>query len=96
VFLNADIVEKIRRLKEEDGPELQVHGSGTLIQTLLKHDLVDELWLKIYSITLGPGKRLFADGVIPAAFRLSEGSISPKGVIVANYVRDGEVKTGTF
>jgi dihydrofolate reductase len=96
VFLGGDIVGKIRELKEEDGPELQVHGSGTLIQALLKHDLVDELWLKTFPITLGPGKRLFADGAVPAAFKLSEGAISPKGVIVANYVRDGEVRIGSF
>ena len=96
VFLNGDVAEKIRRLKEDEGPELQVHGSATLIQTLLKHDLVDELWLKIFPITLGAGKRTFAGGAIPAAFRLSESSISPKGVIVANYVRDGQVKTGSL
>jgi dihydrofolate reductase len=96
VFLNGDIVEKIRKLKEEDGPELQVHGSATLIQTLLKHDLVDELWLKIFPITLGSGKRTFADGAIPAAFRLTETSVTPKGVIIANYVREGEVKTGSL
>ncbi len=79
-----------------DGPELQVHGSGNLIQTLMKHDLVDEFWLKIFPVTLGPGKRLFADGTIPAAFRLTKSSVSPKGVIFANYERSGEVKTGSF
>jgi dihydrofolate reductase len=80
----------------EDGPDLQVHGSGNLIQTLLKHDLVDELWLKIYPITLGTGKRLFVEGTIPAAFTLKDSKISPKGVVVASYVRAGEVKTGSF
>lgn len=96
IFLNGDIASKIKKLKEEDGPELQVHGSGNLIQTLLKNDLIDELWLKIYPITLGSGKRLFADGTVPAAFKLTESSVSPKGVIIANYVRDGEVRTGSF
>lgn len=68
-------------------------GSGNLIQTLLKHDLVDEMWLKIFPITLGSGKRLFAEGTIPAAFKLSDSKITPLGVIVANYKRSGEVKT---
>ncbi len=71
VFLNGNVVEKIKELKKENGPDMQVHGSGMLIQTLLKNDLVDELWLKIFPITLGSGKRLFADGAIPAAFKLS-------------------------
>jgi dihydrofolate reductase len=91
-----DVLNEIRRLKEQDGPEIQVHGSGNLIQTLLKHDLVDELWLKIFPVTLGKGKRLFAEGTIPAGFRLLEGEISPSGVIVASYERAGEVKTGSF
>ncbi|NJN95339.1 MAG: dihydrofolate reductase family protein [Anaerolineales bacterium] len=77
-------------------PDLQVHGSGQLIQTLLKHDLVDEFWLKIFPITLGTGKRLFADGTMPAAFTLHEAKTSPAGVIVASYKRAGEVKTGSF
>lgn len=96
VVLKHNIVEKIKKLKKEDGPQLQVHGSGNLIQTLLKHDLVDELWLKIFPITLGKGKRLFAQGAMPAAFELSESRTSPKGVIVANFKRDGAVKTGSF
>jgi dihydrofolate reductase len=75
---------------------LQVHGSGKLIQTLLKNDLVDELWLKIYPLTLGKGKRLFAGGATPAAFELMESKTSPSGVIAANYKRSGEVKTGSF
>jgi dihydrofolate reductase len=82
-------------LKAKDGPEIQVHGSGNLIQTLLKNDLVDELWLKIFPLALGPGKRLFAEGTIPAAFKLIDSKVSPKGVIVANYLRSGDVKTGT-
>jgi dihydrofolate reductase len=89
-------VGEIKKLKAQDGPELQVYGSGNLIQTLLKHGLVDELWLKTFPITLGMGKRLFAEGTIPAAFELIESKTSPKGVIVAIYKRTGEVKTGSF
>ncbi len=96
VFLKDNAVEEIKKLKEQEGPDLQVHGSGNLIQTLLKHDLVDELWLKIFPITLGKGKRLFAEGTIPAAFTLTESKTSPSGVIIASYKRAGEVKTGSF
>ena len=86
----------VKKLKSEDGPDLHVWGSGNLIQTLLKYDLVDELWLKIFPVTLGPGKRLFAEGTIPAAYSLTSNKISPLGVIIANYRRAGEVKTGSF
>jgi dihydrofolate reductase len=96
VLLRGDLVQEIKNLKSQDGPELQVHGSGNLIQTLLKNDLVDELWLKTYPITLGTGKRLFAEGTVPAAFTLRESKISPKGIVIANYERAGEVKTGSF
>lgn len=75
---------------------LQVHGSGNMIQTLLKADLVDELWLKVFPVTLGNGKRLFAEGTMPAAFELIDSKITPSGVIFANYKRAGEVKTGSF
>lgn len=95
-LINNEVVAEINKLKEEDGPVIQVHGSGNLIQTLLKHDLVDELWLKIFPLTLGKGQRLFAEGTFPAAFKLQESVISPAGVIVASYARAGEVKTGTF
>ncbi|MEX1997344.1 MAG: dihydrofolate reductase family protein [Candidatus Andersenbacteria bacterium] len=95
-LITGDVVAKLQELKEGDGPDLQVYGSGNLIQTLLKHDLVDELWLKIFPITLGPGKRLFAEGTIPAAFKLTDSKVSPSGVIFANYERAGEVKTGSF
>jgi dihydrofolate reductase len=96
VVISGDVTEEIRRLKEQKGPDIQVHGSGNLIQTLLRHDLVDELWLKIFPLTLGPGKRLFADGTIPAAFALQEYKTSPKGVIIASYQRAGKVTTGSF
>ncbi len=96
VKIEGDVAEKLKELKQQDGPMLQVHGSGNMIQTLLKNDLVDELWLKIFPVTLGKGKRLFAEGAIPAAFELSESHIVPKGVIYANYKRAGEVETGAF
>lgn len=88
-------VDDIKKLKESEGYDLQVHGSGQLIQLLLKYDLVDELWLKFFPLTLGSGKKLFADGTIPAAFTLTETVSTPSGVIFANYKRAGEVKTGT-
>lgn len=96
VFINGDVVEEIKKLKNQNGSALQVYGSANMMQTLLKHDLVDELWLKTFPITLGPGKRLFAEGTIPAAFKLTEAQVSPSGVIFANYERAGEVKTGSF
>lgn len=93
VFLTG--VEDIKKLKESEGSDIKVWGSGELVQLLLKHDLVDELWLKIYPVTLGEGKKLFDNGTMPAAFKLTEGMVTPGGVIVANYVRAGDVKTGT-
>jgi dihydrofolate reductase len=96
VFINGDVVEEIKKLKVADGPALQVYGSANLIQTLLRYDLVDELWCKIFPVTLGQGKRLFEDGTSPAAFTLEGTTTSPSGVIVANYKRAGEVKTGSF
>ena len=95
-LVKGDVHKGIRRIKEQDGPEIQVHGSGNLIQTLLQHDLVDELWLKIFPVTLGVGKRLFAEGAIPGGFKLLESGISPSGVIIASYERAGEVKTGSL
>ena len=96
VLLSGNVAEEVRKLKNEDGPDLQVWGSGNLVQSLLKHNLVDELWLKIFPVTIGSGKRLFAEGTIPVAFKLSDSKVSPKGVIIANYKRAGEVKTGSF
>ena len=95
-LIKGDVRNEIKKIKEQDGPEIQVHGSGNLIQLLLKHDLVDEIWLKVFPITLGVGKRLFAEGTIPAGFKLLENEISPSGVIIASYERAGEVKTGSF
>jgi len=93
VFIES--LEDIKKLKNSDGSDIQVWGSGTLIQLLLKHDLVDELCLKIYPLTLGGGKKLFDNGPIPAAFTLTESLVTTTGVIIANYKRAGKVKTGT-
>jgi dihydrofolate reductase len=95
-WINTEVikgVEGLKKLKNSNGPELQVYGSANLVQTLMKHDLVDEFWLKIFPITLGTGKRLFDEGTIPAAFKVVESKISPSGVIIAYYKRGGEVKT---
>jgi dihydrofolate reductase len=96
VFLDGDIAKKIAEIKKRDGPNLHVWGSGNLVQTLLKHDLVDGLWLKIFPVVLGSGKRLFADGTIPAAFKVTESAVTPKGVIIINYERAGPVQTGSM
>ena len=96
VRIANNVPDEIRKLKEGDGPMLQVHGSSELIQTLLENDLVDELWLKIFPVILGKGKRLFDRGAMPMAFKLIKSSVTPRGVIVANYERAGEVETGSF
>ncbi len=91
VFLNGDIAEKVAKIKRQPGPDLHVWGSGNLMQTLIKHDLIDAFWLMIYPITLGVGKRLFADGTVPMAFKVTESTVTPKGVIVVNYERAGAI-----
>ncbi len=96
VVLKGNVADEIRKLKKQDGPNLHVYGSGQLIQTLLEHDLADELWLKLFPVVLGKGKRLFEETTPPQAFKLTESKTSPSGVIFANYRRDGEVKTGSF
>lgn len=96
VIIKDNVVKEIDKLKQQDGPDLQLYGSSKLLQTLLKHDLVDELWLKIFPLTLGTGKRLFGEGTIPAAFKLTHSEHTPNGVIVASYVRAGDVKTGSI
>lgn len=93
VFIES--VEDIKKLKNTAGSDIQVWGSGKLTQLLLENHLVDELCLKIYPITLGIGKRLFDNGTMPAAFTLTESTITPSGVIIANYKLAGKVKTGT-
>jgi dihydrofolate reductase len=96
IQISGDVVAEIEKLKQQDGPMLQIHGSSQLIQTLLANDLVDELWLKIFPVVLGKGKKLFGDGTIPAAFKLTESYSSPSGVIIASYKREGEVQLGSF
>jgi len=96
IQISGDVVAEIKKLKKQDGPMLQVHGSSNLIQTLLANDLVDELWLKVFPVTLGKGKRLFGKGTIPAAFKLTGSKASTSGVMIASYKRDGEVKLGSF
>ena len=95
-LLGPDIVREIRDLKKQSGPEIQVHGSANLIQTLFKNDLVDEFKLKIFPVTIGKGKRLFGEGAIPAGFKLVSSETTSTGVIVATYSRAGEPKTGSF
>ena len=96
VFLGGDIAEKVIQLKQQPGQDLHVYGSGNLLQTLIKHDLVDAYWLKIYPVTLGGGKRLFAEGTIPAAFKVTDSQVSPKGVIIVSYERAGALTVGSF
>ena len=93
VFIES--LADIKKLKNNEGSDIQVWGSGKLIQLLLENDLVDELCLKIYPLTLGEGKKLFDNGTMPTAFTLAASSITPSGVIIANYRRAGKVKTGT-
>jgi dihydrofolate reductase len=95
VFLNGDIAAKVAKIKQQQGPDLNVWGSGNLIQTLIKHDLVDAFWLMIYPLTLGVGKRLFADGTIPMAFKVTESTVTPNGVIVVNFERVAAITTGS-
>lgn len=92
VFIRS--VADIKKLKESQGPDIHVWGSGKLIQTLLKNDLVDELWLKIFPLTLGKGNKLFDNGTVPAAFTLMESTVTSSGVIIANYRRTGTVTIG--
>jgi dihydrofolate reductase len=96
VLLEPDVGDAITSLKQQDGPELQVHGSANLIQTLLRHGLVDEYRLWVFPLVLGSGKRLFADGTIPATLRLVDTTISTTGVVIGTYAPAGEVVTGSF
>lgn len=95
-LIKGDVVKEIARLKGVDGTELQVHGSSNLIQTLLKHNLIDELHLWIFPVVVGNGKRLFGVGTTPSGFKLLESKASSTGVILATYGLSGELKTGSF
>ena len=96
VPIEGDAAEGLAKLKQEDGPELQVHGSANLIQTLLAHDLVDEYRLWVFPVVLGSGKRLFADGAVPSALRLVDSKVSKTGVFIGTYEPAGEIVTGSF
>jgi dihydrofolate reductase len=95
-LVTGNVEQAIRNLKGQKGPEIQVHGSGNLIQTLLKHDLIDEFRLWIFPVTIGKGKRLFGEGTQPAHLKLIDSKTSTTGVIIATYEPAGELKTGSF
>ena len=94
--LESDVAQAVAKLKEQDGPELQVYGSGDLAQTLMRNNLVDEFHLMVFPLVIGSGKRLFADGTIPAALTLTESAVSKSGVMIGTYVPAGEIVTGSY
>ncbi|MDX8536080.1 dihydrofolate reductase family protein [Mesorhizobium abyssinicae] len=94
--LGSDVVARLRQLKQEDGPDLLIQGSGNLIQTLLANGLIDEIKLMTFPLLLGKGKRLFGDNAMPAAFKLVKSQATTTGVIMATYERGGEIRTGSF
>ena len=96
ILVKGDVIQEIAKLKALDAPELQVHGSSNLIQTLLKHNLIDEMHVLIFPVVVGSGKQLFGEGTNPSDFKLVDSKISSSGVIIATYEQDGELKTGTF
>jgi dihydrofolate reductase len=96
VLIDGDAAEGIAALKKEDGPELQVHGSGNLIQTLMRHNLVDQYRLWVFPLVIGSGKRLFSDGTIPAGLKLVHSTVSTTGVVIGTYEPAGEIVTGSF
>jgi dihydrofolate reductase len=96
VLIEGDAAEGIAALKREDGPELQVHGSGDLIQTLMRHDLVDLYRLWVFPLVIGSGKRLFADGTAPSGLKLVDNQVSTTGVVIGTYEPAGEIVTGSF
>ena len=96
VLIEGDAADGLAALKREDGPELQVHGSVNLIQTLLRHNLVDEFRLWVFPVVIGSGKRLFGDGTLPAGLRLVDHRTSSTGVVMGVWEPAGELVTGTF
>ena len=96
VLVEGDAADGIAALKKEDGPELQVHGSGNLIQTLMRHNLVDEYRLWTFPVVVGSGKRLFAEGAVPSGLKLVNSTVSTTGVVIATYQPAGELVTGSF
>lgn len=95
-LITGDVVEEIKKLKEIDGPNLFIWGSGNLIQTLLKHDLIEKMHILTYPVTIGSGKKLFAAGTKPKVFKVTDSIISPTGVVIATYEPAGELKTGNI
>jgi dihydrofolate reductase len=96
VLIEGEAAEGIAALKEEDGPELQVHGSGNLIQSLMRHNLVDLYRLWVFPVVVGSGKRLFPGGTVPSALKLVDSKVSTTGVVIATYEPAGEIVTGSF
>ncbi len=96
VLIEGDVADGVAALKREDGPELQVHGSGNLIQTLLRTGLVDEYRLWVFPVLLGSGKRLFSDGTVPAGLKLVDSKVSTTGVVIGTYRPAGSLVTGSF
>jgi len=96
VLIEGDAAEGIAELKKEEGPELQVHGSGNLIQTLMRHNLVDQYRLWVFPLVIGSGKRLFSDGTIPSGLKLVDSKVSTTGVVIGTYEPVGEIVTGSF
>ncbi len=96
VLIEGDAAEGIAALKKDDGPELQVHGSANLIQTLLRHHLVDEFRLWVFPLVIGSGKRLFSEGTIPAGLKLVDSTVSTTGVVIGTYEPAGEIVAGSF
>jgi dihydrofolate reductase len=95
-LLEGDAAEAVAKVKQEEGPEIQVHGSSDLIQTLLEHDLIDEFRLMIFPVVLGTGKRIFGDGAPPAGLELADSATSSTGVVMATYKRAGDIRYGSF
>ncbi len=95
-LLQGDVAEAVAKLKQQSGPEIQVHGSGHLLQTLMQHNLVDRYQLMIFPLVVGKGKRLFADGTVPAGLKLVDSKTATTGVVIATYEPGGEIRTGSF
>jgi dihydrofolate reductase len=96
ILIEGDVVQGIALLKQQDGPEIQVHGSSDLIQTLLRHQLIDEYRLWTFPVVVGPGKRLFADGTVPASLKLVDSTVSSTGVVISTLVPAGDIELGSF
>jgi dihydrofolate reductase len=96
VLISGDVADGVAALKKQDGPELQVHGSGDLVQTLLRSNLVDEFRLWVFPVVIGSGKRLFAEGTVPTGLKLADSIVSTTGVVMGTYLPTGEINLGSF